>query len=77
VRTTRSRPITTWARSTAGRGASGTRSVSSARQNSAAASHCPTTLATADPASPRRGAPAQPYTSTGQSTAATAKPTTT
>jgi hypothetical protein len=60
VRNTRSRPITTCAFNTEIRSRSGTFSTTSARQNSAAASHCPTTLATAEPAKPSRGAPSQP-----------------
>ena len=69
--------MTTWARSTDGWMRSGTRSINSARQNSSAASHCPTRLATAEPASSIRGMPSQPYTSNGHSTADTANPTTT
>jgi len=74
VRSTRSRPITTWARSTGGRSRNGTFSTTSARQNSAAARYCPTTLATAEPGRPSSGAPSQPYTSSGHSTADTANP---
>ena len=77
VRSTRSRPMTTWARSTAGWIRSGTRSTSRARRNSSAASHCPTRFATAEPTSSSRGMPSQPYTSSGHSTADTAKPATT
>ena len=60
VRNTRSRPITTCARSTETSSAQrNTAPASSARQNNTAASHCPTRLATAEPASSSRGS-AQP-----------------
>ena len=74
VRTSRSRPITTWARSTVKSTRNGTRSASSARQNSTAANHCPARFATAEPASSMRGNPSQPYTSVGHSTADRANP---
>ena len=77
VRSTRSRPITTCARSTEVSSRSGTFSTRSARQNATAASHCPTRLATAEPASSRRGRPSQPYTSSGHSTADVPNPTST
>ena len=47
------------------------------QMNIAAATHCPTRLATADPGSPSRGSPSQPNTSVGHSSADTANPVTT
>ena len=69
--------MTTWARSTSGWIRNGTRSASSERRKSRAATHCPTRFATAEPASSSLGMPSQPYTSSGHSTADTANPATT
>jgi hypothetical protein len=65
------------ARSSAGTGASGGRSLSSARMNSTAATSWPDTFATAEPTSPSAGTPPRPYTSTGQAIADSPLPSST